>query len=77
MPAAMVDFIAGKLELDAANIFRVHGPLDLSRLRHLLALDRPDLKDKPFLPHTPAGFASKEDDVFEVIRQQDQLLHHP
>jgi polyphosphate kinase len=77
MPAAMVDFIAGKLELDAANIFRVHGPLDLSRLRHLLALDRPDLKDKPFLPHTPAGFASKDDDVFEVIRQQDQLLHHP
>ena len=77
MPAAMIDFIAGKLELDAADIFRVQGPLDLSRLRHLLALDRPDLKDKPFLPHTPPGFASKEDDVFEVIRQQDQLLHHP
>ena len=53
------------------------GPLDLSRLRHLLALDRPDLKDKPFLPHTPPGFASKEDDVFGVIRQQDHLLHHP
>ncbi len=77
MPAAMIDFLAGKLELDAANIFRVQGPLDLSRLRHLLALDRPDLKDKPFLPHTPSGFASKEDDVFDVIRQQDQLLHHP
>ena len=77
MPSAMVDFIAGKLELDAADIFRVQGPLDLSRLRHLLALDRPDLKDKPFLPHTPSGFTSKEDDVFDVIRQQDQLLHHP
>src|SRR5580698_1426192 len=77
MPAAMIDFLASKLELDPANIFRVQGPLDLSRLRHLLALDRPDLKDKPFLTHTPAGFASKEDDVFEVIRQQDQLLHHP
>src|SRR5580704_8459302 len=77
MPAAMIDFLASKLELDAANIFRVQGPLDLSRLRHLAALDRPDLKDKPFLTHTPAGFASKEDDVFEIIRQQDQLLHHP
>ena len=77
MPAAMVNFIAGKLELDAADIYRVQGPLDLSRLRHLLSLDRPDLKDKPFLPHTPLGFASKDDDVFEVIRQQDQLLHHP
>jgi polyphosphate kinase len=77
MPSAMIDFIAGKLELDSADIFRVQGPLDLSRLRHLLALDRPDLKDKPFLAHTPPGFASKEDDVFDVIRQQDQLLHHP
>jgi len=77
MPSAMIDFLAAKLELDAADIFRVQGPLDLSRLRHLLALDRPDLKDKPFLPHTLPGFASKEDDVFDVIRQQDHLVHHP
>jgi polyphosphate kinase len=76
-PAPMIDFLAGKLELDSADIYRVHGPLDLSRLRHLLSLDRPDLKDKPFLPYTPAGFASKEEDLFDLIRQQDQLLHHP
>jgi polyphosphate kinase len=76
-PASMVDFLAGKLELDSSDIYRVHGPLDLSRLRHLLSLDRPDLKDKPFLPYTPAGFASKEEDLFDLIRQQDQLLHHP
>src|SRR5580704_1306820 len=68
MPAAMIEFLAAKLELDAADIFRVQGPLDLSRLRHLLSLDRPDLKDKPFLPYTPAGFTAKEDDVFEIIR---------
>ena len=77
MPGAMIELLASKLELDPSDIFRVQGPLDLSRLRHLVALDRPDLKDKPFLPYTPAGFASKDDDVFEVIRQQDQLLHHP
>jgi polyphosphate kinase len=77
MPGAMIDLLAAKLELDPANIFRVQGPLDLSRLRHLAALDRPDLKDKPFLPHTPAGFASKDEDVFDAIRGQDQLLHHP
>jgi polyphosphate kinase len=76
-PASMIDFLAGKLELDSSDIYRVHGPLDLSRLRHLLSVDRPDLKDKPFLPYTPAGFASKEDDIFDLIRQQDQLLHHP
>ena len=47
-------------------------------MRHLLAFDRPDLKDKPFLPHTARqGLRPKRDDIFEVIRQQDQLLHHP
>jgi polyphosphate kinase len=76
-PEPMIEFLAGKLELDPSDIYRVHGPLDLSRLRHLLSLDRPDLKDKPFLPYTPAGFVSKEDEVFDLIRQQDQLLHHP
>ncbi len=76
-PEPMIEFLAGKLELDPSDIYRVHGPLDLSRLRHLLSLDRPDLKDKPFLPYTPAGFVTKEDDVFDLIRQQDQLLHHP
>src|SRR5580698_7572670 len=76
-PEPMIEFLAGKLELDPSDIYRVHGPLDFSRLRHLLSLDRPDLKDKPFLPYTPAGLVSKEDDVFDLIRQQDQLLHHP
>jgi polyphosphate kinase len=76
-PASMIEFLAAKLELDSSDIYRVHGPLDLSRLRHLLSVDRPDLKDKPFLPYTPAGFVSKEDDLFDLIRQQDQLLHHP
>ena len=77
MPAAMVDFLANKLELESSGIYRVDGPVDLNRLRHLLTLDRPDLKDKPFLPHTPSGFGAKDDDIFSLIRKEDQLLHHP
>ncbi len=77
MPDSMVDILASNLEVEAASIYRVDGPLDLSRLRYLAALDRPDLKDKPFLPATPAGFGAKEDDVFGLIRQESQLLHHP
>ena len=77
MPDSMVEILASNLEVEAASIYRVDGPLDLSRLRHLAALDRPDLKDKPFLPATPAGFGAKEDDVFGLIRQESQLLHHP
>jgi polyphosphate kinase len=77
MPVSMVEILANNLELDAASIFRVDGLLDLSRLRHLLSLDRPDLKDKPFLPFTPSGFGAKEDDIFGLVRKEDQLLHHP
>jgi polyphosphate kinase len=77
MPESMVEILASNLEVEASSVYRVDGPLDLSRLRHLAALDRPDLKDKPFLPATPAGFGAKEDDVFCLIRQEDQLLHHP
>ncbi len=77
MPQSMVEILASNLEVDASSIYRVNGPLDLSRLKFLMALDRPDLKDKPFLPATPPGFGVKEDDVFGLIRQEDQLLHHP
>jgi len=77
MPDSMVEILVSNLEVEAAGIYRVDGPLDLSRLRTLAALDRPDLKDKPFLPVTPAGFGAKEDDVFGLIRQESQLLHHP
>ena len=76
-PASMVEILANNLEVEAASIYRVDGLLDLSRLRHLVSLDRPDLKDKPFLPSTPPGFGAKEDDIFGLIRKEDQLLHHP
>ncbi|HLK22468.1 MAG TPA: polyphosphate kinase 1 [Bryobacteraceae bacterium] len=77
MPDSMMDILASNLEVEAASVYRVDGPLDLSRMRHLAGLDRPDLKDKPFLPATPPGFGTKEDDVFGLIRHQSQLLHHP
>ncbi len=46
-------------------------------MRYLVSLDRPDLKDKPFLPFTPPGLGAKDDDIFGLIRKEDQLLHHP
>ena len=78
MPSGMLNILTSNLELDQNDIYTVNGPLALSRLRHLVALDRPDLKDKPFLPFTPAGLQPKaEDDIFARIRQSDVLLHHP
>ncbi len=75
MPEPLLDILTSNLEIDASAVYRVTGPLNFGRLRHLTALERPDLKDRPFLPHSPA--LPKEEDFFAAIRQEDILLHHP
>jgi polyphosphate kinase len=78
MPENILNILITNLELDQSDIYRVSGPIDLSRLRHILSIDRPDLKDKPFVPFTPPGLQAKgDDDIFARIRQSDVLLHHP
>lgn len=66
------------LGVEPADVFKVRGPIDLSRLRQLPALDRPDLSDPPFEPYVPEFFSSMaEEDIFAVMRHSDRLLHHP
>lgn len=78
IPEHLLETLIANLELDPRDVYRVDGPLDLSRLRQLLAVDRPDLKDAPFLPYTPPELHPKsEDDIFAVLRRDDLLLHHP
>ena len=79
MPAHILDILVNNLEIDASQVYRVHGPLSLSRLMHLYALDRPDLKDAPFVPAVPKALApaTAEEDIFALIRRQNILLHHP
>jgi polyphosphate kinase len=79
MPAHILDILVNNLEIDASQVFRVHGPLSLSRLMHLYALERPDLKDASFLPAVPKPLvpATADEDVFALIRRGNILLHHP
>jgi polyphosphate kinase len=57
-------------------VYRVSGPIGLAELMELYALDRPDLKYKPFVPSVPESLGAGED-IFSVIRREDLLLHHP
>ncbi len=78
MRPKILEILISNLELDQNDIYRVVGPIDLGRIRHLLSIDRPDLKDKPFTPVTPPGLQTKpDDDLFARIRQSDMLLHNP
>ena len=79
MPPHILEILVNNLEVDASEIYRIRGPLSLNRLMHLYSLDRPDLKDAPFVPATPAALAQAgpEEDALAVIARQDVLLHHP
>src|SRR3954453_1116591 len=78
MPQRLIDLLTSNLELDHDDIYRIDGPIDLSRVRALLSVDRPALKDKPFIPAVPKPFASASGSkMFAAIRSGNILLHHP
>lgn len=79
MPPHILEILINNLEVEPSEIYRIKGPLSLSRLMHLYQVDRPDLKDTPFVPALPAALAQggPEEDLFALIAHQDILLHHP
>ncbi len=79
MHPRVLDILAENLEVNRGDIYQVRGPVALSRLRHLWAVDRPELKDPPFVAATPSALEPEEakEDIFAAIRQGDILLHHP
>src|SRR5208337_974003 len=68
----ILEILASNLPIDKQDVYRITGSIGLGRLMELYALDRPDLKDKPFLPFiAPNLSADSEEDVFSVIRRED------
>jgi polyphosphate kinase len=78
MAPKLVELLTTNLELGQEDIYRIDGPIDFSRLKAVMSLDRPSLKDKPFVPSVPAGFNfASRSEMFSMIQQGDVLLHHP
>jgi polyphosphate kinase len=75
MPAELVELLKRNLAIEDIDIYRVRGPLALSRMIALAQIPRPDLKDGPFLAR-PLDLRGDED-VFSRIRRGDVLRHHP
>jgi polyphosphate kinase len=72
-----VQMLVGALDLHARDVYRVQGPVDLTVLMALHRLEGfRNLKDEPLTPGMPPAFASGAD-VFDLIRAQDVLVHHP
>jgi polyphosphate kinase len=78
MSQKLIDVLTTNLELDQNDVYRIDGPIDLSRVRALLTIDRPGLKDKPFIASTPASFANTSGpEIFAAIQKSDILIHNP
>jgi polyphosphate kinase len=73
----IVDRLVTTFKLDESLIFRVQGPVNLQRLFHLYEeTPRPDLKYPLFVPRQ-TRIGHDADSMFEAIRRQDVMLHHP
>ncbi|OPX65504.1 MAG: polyphosphate kinase [Methanomassiliicoccales archaeon PtaB.Bin215] len=76
MPEKMVDLFATKLGLHPLMVFRSHAPLSLVGFWDLLSLNRPDLKDPPFLPYVPSDLVP-EKSLMAAVEHRDRLFYHP
>jgi len=75
----VVDLLVEEIEVPDEDVFRLPGLLDLTALWQIYELDRPALKDRPFVPATHPRFAEGETpkSVFATLREGDVLVHHP
>ena len=71
--------LMSEIDVQPDDVVRVPGLLDLTALWQVYDVDRPGLKERPFVPATHPRFAEGETpkSVFATLREADVLVHHP
>jgi polyphosphate kinase len=73
----MVERLRINFELDPEQVFRTNGPVNLSRLMNLYSETKGvALKFVPFVAKE-YKMSAKSTDIFDELRKNDVLLHHP
>jgi polyphosphate kinase len=76
--ARMLEQLKSGLGVEDDQIYLVPGLLDLAELDEFAVLDRPDLKEEPWVPVVPTRFASENaGQLFAELRKGPVLVHHP
>ena len=71
--------LTSEIDVQPEEVIRVPGLLDLTALWQVYDIDRPALKEKPFVPATHPRFVDGETpkSVFATLREGDVLVQHP
>ncbi|MFA1610114.1 polyphosphate kinase 1 [Halobellus rubicundus] len=82
MPDEVRSLLMAQLDLDEREVFEREPPLNLRHVSRLTDLDRPEHSVSPWTPQPHPRFVGVDDDetdrdVFDVIRDDDVLVHHP
>lgn len=73
----MLNRLIHELNVDMnRDVYLMDGMLGFANLFELTGINRPDLKYPAYVPKVPE-FVSLGMNIFDTIRQQDILLHHP
>src|SRR5215470_3021970 len=76
-PKDVLESLLRFFDLTEADAYKLDGPLTMTHLMPLVTNDAfAKLKDRPFQPARDPALPPHAD-VFEVLRRQDVLLHHP
>lgn len=76
MPIAVKRILMNNLDVTERSVYEIEGVLGLGALVDLLKIERPELKDDPFVPDNPIEEEYGQN-IFHAIRAKDQLLYHP
>jgi len=81
MPKKYREMLANLFGLPSFLVFEWNGPLGLVDLWQIHKLERPELKDKAFLPYLPPllkrGKKGKRPGILMAIAESDMVLYHP
>ena len=79
MTEHMLELLLRELDVNPRDVIQVPGLLALASLMELYSVDKPHLKDPPFVPATHPAFGERETpkSVFATLREGDVLVHHP
>jgi len=76
IPDYIKQVLMENLEIEERKVYEIPGILGLSSLMEMMSIERPDLKDVPFVPRNPF-LAQEDENMFELLKHRDMLLHHP